>query len=624
LPIYLGALRESGKLGKAGKVYEKLKAQPSKSHEVYIETIKFDLLNENYTEANLTIAEAIQVFPKSVELFLLKAKIDIYKEDYEGLQQTLKAINAMNSQSSIYYYSRYLEYFGLLSVSQGKNELATQLFKKALKNFESPELRSKLAQLQSSNATGEISDLILKSKSIDLMNKAKSALREEDLNAALNYAISAVDTSKNYSPAQVLLAKIQIEKGFYEIAISSLEELTKRDSLDPVSNFALIRAYVKSFKFSKAKTHLSLLANTKLKDNSEYPAVVSELFLAVGDFLQAVTWLTKTIQLNPLNEKYYYKLAKVFLDNKKFDKAKSMITRAIDLSPNNPSFRVLYSNIIYEMDNVETAIGYLRGLENDFIDDPEINGQIAIYYFKSGQLNLFQEQKNKMESSPKKTTKLYKFLIDSSIIDEKFDDVIKYGEELLSLNPGDLETRMLLGKIYFEKGTEEGYKESLKQFNSVKQRLPTYPKLLYYIGRINLMIGRVDEAIALANKEMKANPELEETYILLGEIYLEQKKFVEAERYYKEAQKRNSRSVDALLGLAYISSKKNQYEIALDLYKKAQTMAQQKVEIHKYLGDTYRNLGQGKLAIESYKVYLELVPESKYRKEIENYIRLLK
>jgi tetratricopeptide (TPR) repeat protein len=628
--IYLESLIKSGDLSKARKVYEKIKTAPQKIPEGYIATVKFDFLNDNYTEAELTIEEALNKYQSNIEIYLLKCQLLVYKEDFSSLTSVLENLKDLNVFSSRIHYSKYLEFAGLLFVSQGKHKEATSLFKKALKLNDSSSLRSKLATLSTlDNEKSDVSQLILESKSIDFINKAKSAEKVSNYELAMNYAINAVDIAPNSSKAIIYLASLQTKQGFFSQAIKALEELLKKSSLDPEANFALLEAYSSSFKVSKANNHFTMISNTSLKTHRNYASAVAKMYynLIMGkayahasDYLQSVNWFNKAIKTNPLNEENYYYLAMLYIKFRKFDKAKSLISIAKELDPMKSEYRVAYSSILYEMEDVNTALGYLQDIASKFPDDPQVQGQIAIYYFRSGQLTAFEQQKSKVEGLPNKTPELYNFLITAAIMDEKFDLVLEYGKKLLAINPGDLKTRMLIGKILLEK---EKYTEAMKMFKTVQDRLPSYPKLLYYISKIYLLIGEKDKAIEMAEKEKKNNPNLEEPYILVGDIYRDMNEYIKAEKNYKDAQRKNPKSIGALMGLAYIASKRNKYEVALDLYKKAVNENPSDSDLHKLLGDTYRNLGQGKLAIESYKVFLELSPETKYRKEIENYIRLL-
>jgi len=88
----------------------------------------------------------------------------------------------------------------------------------------------------------------------------------------------------------------------------------------------------------------------------------------------------------------------------------------------------------------------------------------------------------------------------------------------------------------------------------------------------------------------------------------------------------NARSYGALRGLADITYKRGQMDMALDLYKRAISELKGTGDdptVHRKLGDVYRVMGQGSLAIESYQIYLKLVPDASDKAEVEQHIRVL-
>ncbi len=109
----------------------------------------------------------------------------------------------------------------------------------------------------------------------------------------------------------------------------------------------------------------------------------------------------------------------------------------------------------------------------------------------------------------------------------------------------------------------------------------------------------------------------------MGLIHDAKGELVEAEAAYKKAQKLNPNSYEALMGLADLSTKRSNYDLALDMYRKAQQVRVDEPIVHKKIGDVYRLLGQGGLAVESYKMYLEMNPEAPDKKQIESYINLM-
>jgi tetratricopeptide (TPR) repeat protein len=126
----------------------------------------------------------------------------------------------------------------------------------------------------------------------------------------------------------------------------------------------------------------------------------------------------------------------------------------------------------------------------------------------------------------------------------------------------------------------------------------------------------MDDAKKYANKEIAANPDLEYGYLLMAEVMLKENNVLEGTNFYKKAQTINQNSVDALMGMAFISLGKNNFDSALDLYNKAAKSDPNNAIIRRQLGHVYKAMGQGMLAIESYKAYLDLAPDAKDKGEI--------
>jgi tetratricopeptide (TPR) repeat protein len=124
-------------------------------------------------------------------------------------------------------------------------------------------------------------------------------------------------------------------------------------------------------------------------------------------------------------------------------------------------------------------------------------------------------------------------------------------------------------------------------------------------------------------KDVNSNGENDASLTLMAKIENEKGNLVEAENLYKRSQKLNPKSYESLMGLAEISTKRNNFDLALDLYKRAMKEKSDEPIVHRKIGDVYRLLGQGALAVESYKLYLEMSPEAADRNQVEPYINLM-
>ncbi len=617
--VYLEALLKIGDLVKAKAVATKIETVPMKDRSIYVHLslINYYSLIGNFERPSEIIAEARKIFKRSIPINLERARLLFYKEDFESLKKLLRQLRTVNLGKSRVHYAKYLEYMGLVAAKEGDEKKAEYYFDKALKTHESLELRSRLAELFVPGAADQNS-MVAESKAIQLIANSKIQAKKGNWKFAFKDALEANRIASNFIPAKIYLAKLQIDQSIFKEAIETLEELYKNNSRNPEIVFTLIDAYIESYKFTDVQRLLTILNTSEMRNRPEYTSLTAKYYIYKEDFASSVAWLQRAINKDPLNDQNQFELAKMFIRYNKFNRAKTRLNKAMDLDPANTDYRVAYSKILYEVDGASFAIGYLYDVLQDFPDNGKILSQIGISYYRSGQIKSFEGIKEKLQSIPNKDTTLYEFLIKAAVIDGKPQDQIKYSQKLIELNPGDLKTRLNLGKIYMQ---QEKYKKALIEFKAIEDRLETYPMLQLYMANLYVLTDNLDMATELAMKEIKANSSSELGYILLGDIYSKKKDYVEAENYYKKAQKINGENVDMLLGLAKINFKKSQYDLTLDLFLKARENAPERAEIHKLLGDAYRKMGQSSLALESYKLFLELSPTSKYKDEISTYIQ---
>ncbi len=619
MSLYLKILVKIGVVDKGRKVFDKLKDLKNKKIDTYLSLYGFLIINENYTEAFELTNRALEKYPNSVPILLKYAEMLIYQENFIKLAKTLKKIKHNNAEGSRLYYSKYLEYYGVLSAVNKKYNLAAKIFKKALSINESHSLRSKLASVELGGEKNT-SELILESKVINLITKSNISIKEGKWEQAFSYALEATDLAPNYIPARLLMSKIQITQGYFNKSIEILKALTKKHPNNLEINYALVEAYIASYKFNKAKEQLVTLIGLEQDKTADYASAWGKLFLKAKNDALAIRWLKKSINKNPLNDNDYYELAVLFLKNRHYKKGKDLLIKAISLDPTKVKYKTAYAKVLYELDDIDTAIGYLREVLLDNKDDPLVMGEIAIYYYKSGKISQYDEQKLKIEKLTEQNANLYSFLISIYELEKRNKDVIKYGRELLKRRPGDVETMMKIVKLSIE---ENNLKEAEDFLKEVQGRMEEYPKLNYYLSKINLFKNNLDEAIKYAETEIRNNPRLEHGYILLGDIYTNLKNFNKAKVNYKKAQRINPSSAEALVGSAWIDFKQGNIENALQLYLKSVKLSPEIPFLRKQLGDVYRVMGQGNLAIESYKLYLDMSPDAPDKDKVMSTIKAL-
>lgn len=620
LTIYLDVLIEVGNYIEARKVFDMLIKVKTKREHTYLALLKFYEENDLQDKLIELLTEARNAYPKSVPLLLIYAKYQFDIGDYKKFEAVLKVIKSLNSGRSPRHYAKFLEYTGILAAIKKDNNRAATLFRLALKIHESDELRSKLSLLELGGSSN-VEKIILESKIVELMKKAKSAVKERKWEIAFINAIKAADLDSSYIPSQLLLGKIQVKRGYYEDAIKTFNRMKKEYPLNKKINVYLVEAYIKSYKLTKAEVELRTIAQSELSNSYVFYSLQAKYYLRREFYENAIGKFKESIKLNPINDDDYFELAKIYLKFRKFKAAKNMLTRSIALDPVNIEYHSAYAKILYELDGAETAIGYLRNLLKQNKENPKILGDIAIYYYKNGQNLEFQEYKKRVEKLASSDASFYEFLIYSAELDDRDDDVIKYGKELIKINPGDLDVQIKLGKSLYEKGL---YKEALKMFDSILARLNSFPRANYYMAKTYIKMKDIKSAMDMAEREVKNNPSLEFGYFILGEVYRLQKDYRKAELNFKRSISKNGRYVEALMGMGWIKWKQGYLDRAREYYLKALKENQNNGEIHRALGYIYKDIGQSSLAIDSFRVYLDLTPAARDRGQIQALMKSLR
>lgn len=617
---YLDSLIKAGRIVMAREFFTALEKAPNKNQYSLAALINYHRLNQENDKAMEYVSDAIKRFPLLVEFYLMKAEMLIQEKKFQEAAALLQDAQKLQLEYNDHYRAKFLELTGVIAAVKGQVKVATQMFQASLAVEESSSLRMKLGELQSAEGLKDASPLIAESKAYKYLIEAQDFYNKKSFELALVSAAKATDASPGHIPAEIFLSKVQLRLGLAKQALKTLEDLAQIYPNDLSVNVALIQAYIDTYKFNEARRRLAIISGTEMKETWEYASLNAQLGIKMNDFLRAITWLKTSTNLNPLNDHDIYLLAELLLKKSNFEQARVLLNKAIELDPVNPDYRVLYARMIYETQDDQAAIGYLLEQLEEMGENPKLMAEIAIFFFRSGRVKDFQDYKKKLANLPTKEKSLYEFLIKAALLDERYSEVPELVEELLKIEPGDLENMMVAGKVLFESGK---LVEAAHWFKRVKDKLPSYPQVQYYTARIKFLSGDLDGAFAEVNEDLKDNGETDDSLVFLGRIYEEKGDLIAAENTYKKAQKINPRSYDALVGLADLSVKRNNFDLALDLYKRAQSQRSDEAIIHKKIGDVYRLLGQGALAIEAYKLYLEMNPEARDKTQIESYIRLM-
>lgn len=620
LSLYLDLAIDVGDLVQAKKILTKIEKFPDLPLEAYLAISRFHTLDERYDLGQKTIEDGLQKFPSSVALLLNYADYLLRSEKFKQYASVLKQVEKVSYEGSPSYYANYLENVGILAAYNKDVKKAALLFKLALKINDTNRLRSKLASLEVGG--GKVAErIILESKALDLIRKSKKLAKKKKWEEAFRVGIEATDLEISFLPADLHLADLQIKRGFFESAIDTLTFLRKEYPRNPEASFMLVRALYEANKIDEAQLEVGTISNSKLRQHKLYESVVGHYYEKAKRYPLAIKFLNQSVARNPLRDQDYFLMAKIYSRSRQYKESKAKLAEAITLDPLNVEYKSLYAEILFELEGADTAIGYLQNeLDNDHKDNPRLMGDIATFYYRNGQYAQFKEMKEKVERLNSEDPGFYDFLIRAAQIEENQENIIKNAESLLEINPGDVKTRMLLGKTYAGIGQ---YAKALDVLDGVTKRLSTYPGVYYLIAKVYLKTKNYKEALAAAKKEKENNPKIYQGYYILGETERLIGKYNEASKNLEQAISIDPRNVESLMSLGWIKLSQRNYEIARELYLRAKKQEPANPEIRKQLGFIYQGVGQSGLAVEEFRTYLKLFPNAPDRSQVENQIRAL-
>lgn len=165
-----------------------------------------------------------------------------------------------------------------------------------------------------------------------------------------------------------------------------------------------------------------------------------------------------------------------------------------------------------------------------------------------------------------------------------------------------------LGKVLWYKGNSADAKTQFFKAATLGANKNTEVMRKTAEAYINADNKSLDEAINLLNTAIKIEPKNAENHLLMGDALLEKNPTEggPAIKEYDKFTELNPKSPKGILRAGKLYQRGRNYQLALDLYKKAQELDPTFAPAYREKAELYHLAGQKANAVESYKKYLEL------------------
>ncbi|WP_162555977.1 tetratricopeptide repeat protein [Reichenbachiella versicolor] len=214
----------------------------------------------------------------------------------------------------------------------------------------------------------------------------------------------------------------------------------------------------------------------------EHYFLEGEKYFILGDRQKAYSFFEKVLELDSDNAAANYKLGQILLENRELNKALPFANRSVELSPKNKFYYL-------QLANIQTTIGQLEAAEKTYFSLVENVEGTENHLFELAAIQLYQK---------------------------KYDDaIVTYN--LAETKLGTME------EIYQQR--QQIYLKQNKldlAIDEGKRLVGLYPNEKSHVlnlGRIMISNDRLTEAKEFLEESVKVNPDEEELFILLAEVY---------------------------------------------------------------------------------------------------------
>ncbi len=219
-----------------------------------------------------------------------------------------------------------------------------------------------------------------------------------------------------------------------------------------------------------------------------------------------------------------------------FEIAQVSLERVLKAEPDNQDAIKLYTRLLQETGRANEAVSLLQ-------EDESLLWQ---FYYQEGNYAKAKEVLDKLYlADPKEEIVLNGLLL----IAEKqgsAEDVVKYSQELIDVNPDNFQSQLMQVRSYIEVNLLDQAKSKI---DSLKARGKTDAKLYLLDALVSLKKSRLNEALEITNKALVSDPSNAQGWSLKGKINMELGNFEKAIEDLKKSKALNA-TADTRLNLA--------------------------------------------------------------------------
>lgn len=285
-----------------------------------------------------------------------------------------------------------------------------------------------------------------------------------------------------------------------------------------------------------------------------------------ADPLRAVTYLRRSIELDPHNPELHCALGEAWLRLNRVEEAHASFKRALDLRPNHP--RTIHNlgithRIQGELDAAEGCARLTLHLDPGFIQGRNALGRIAL---GTGDYRRAEREFRGALADGLTHPAIYADLASALLAQKRAEEAVALLRQALKIDPDCGPALVGLGRAYAAMGWTRAAVDALEQ--AVKA-MPEDPLTLSLLGILSQRLGRMTVAEVALEKALEAAPDSIETRIALGLMFRDTGRLDDAETQFRALLELVPDNTAALANLAHVLRLRGDLDGAVAAYRAA-------------------------------------------------------
>ena len=373
-----------------------------------------------------------------------------------------------------------------------------------------------------------------------------------------DYYKIALDLNPNNGVLRMKYARTLDKLGRYDEAVAQYNEALANSKGDMEVLYALERIYLKKLAVTPSDAELN--------------ANLGAIKQAQGDYETALSYYGKAEQINPSNVTTRLNVGTLFQQRKEYQKAIQSYDSVLTLYPNNTQALLYKAQVFKEMGDNKTALNLYKRIlaidPNNAGAKAEISGAMKDALSPSEYI-AYLNQNGTDEEIYEYAYKLHK--------DNKIDDAISGYKAVISKNASNVDAYVNLAICYASK---DDYNNAINTLNAAKAKFPTNNlvlKTLQSVQNDSVSTKLAAASSSFDNKDYKKaiqqylaiNPATEDSMLGVASSYQALNDYNSAIEYYKKAEQINPKNAEIPYYIGYLYSEQQNWSLAETYLKKA-------------------------------------------------------